>query len=135
MTRKYNYTMPTGRPTKYKPEYCQEVIDFMAKGLSKEAFAGEIKVSTQQIYRWMKKHKNFRTAIRKAENACQAFWEKMGVNIAAEGQGNAAVWIFNMKNRFRNTGWADATSTDLTTKGEKLPGGITDGQITRLIGK
>lgn len=116
MPKKYNYTMKTGRPSKYRPEFCQDVVEYMGQGFSKEAFAGKIGVSSQQIYRWMKKHKQFRTAIRKAENACQNFWEELGIRLVLAGQGNATAWIFNMKNRFRKTGWADITKNETTIK-------------------
>lgn len=96
-----------GRPTKYKPEFCDDVIEYMGQGFSKEAFAGKVGVSKQQIWRWMKKHKEFRTAIKKAETACQAFWEEMGIQLVLAGQGNATAWIYNMKCRFRKSGWAD----------------------------
>jgi len=109
-----------GRPTKYKPEYCQEIIEFMKQGFSKDAFAGHIGVSSQQIFRWKKKYKDFRTSIKKAEAACQEFWEELGIQMVLAGQGNAAVWIFNMKNRFRKTGWSDKTDTDIKSGGKPI---------------
>lgn len=30
MPRKYNYTKKTGRPTKYKPEYAQKIVEFFS---------------------------------------------------------------------------------------------------------
>jgi transposase len=107
---------PGGRPTKYKEEYCEEVIEYMKQGKSKEAFAGHIGVSKQQIYRWMKKYRKFRTSIRKAEVACQDFWEELGIQMALAGQGNATVWIYNMKCRFRKSGWADKSEVENTIK-------------------
>jgi transposase-like protein len=106
--------MKRGRPTKYREEHCQEIISYMAQGFSKEAFAGHIGVSSQQIYRWKKKHKAFRTAIKKAETACQNFWEELGIQLVLAGQGNATAWIFNMKNRFRKTGWSDTSEVKKT---------------------
>ena len=85
--------MTAGRPTKYKEEYCNEVIEYMKQGFSKEAFAGHIGVSKQQIYRWKKKHKEFRTSLKKAETACQAFWEELGIQLVLAGQGNATALI------------------------------------------
>jgi len=109
--------MKMGRPTKYKEEYCQEIIDFMKQGYSKEAFAGHIGISKQQIYRWRVKHKEFRTAIKRAETACQEFWEELGIQLVLAGQGNATAWIFNMKNRFRKNGWNDETKQNINFKG------------------
>ncbi len=103
-----------GRPSKYRVEYCQEAIDFMKQGYSKEAFAGHIGTTKPAIYRWIKKHKEFRNAIKRAEVACQEFWESLGIELVLAGQGNATAWIFNMKNRFRKSGWSDTTQIEKT---------------------
>ena len=113
MPQQYKYRVKTGRPTKYDPKYCQEVIDYMAQGKSKEAFAGHIDVAKQTIYTWMEAHEEFLDAIKKGEAKCQDFWEEMGIQMALAGQGNATVWIFNMKNRFS---WRDKTETEITGK-------------------
>lgn len=105
---------------KYKPEYCEEIIAFMGQGYSKEAFAGEIGVSKQAVYRWIKKHKEFRNAVKRAEEKCRLFWEGLGIEMVLQGQGNATTWIFNMKNRFRRE-WNDKIQTDITTNGKELP--------------
>lgn len=102
-----------GRPTKYRPEYCQEIIDFMAEGYSKEAFAGEIDVYVDAIYRWIKKYKAFSKAVKKAEAKCRLHWEELGHDMVVAGQGNATVWIFNMKNRFN---WRDRSEDEETDK-------------------
>jgi hypothetical protein len=34
--------MPRGRPTKYRPEFCQQIITLMAEGLSITAAAAEL---------------------------------------------------------------------------------------------
>ena len=100
--------MARGRPTKYKKEYCDELIEHMSKGLSYEAFAGAIGVCKQTLYTWEKEHEDFVDAKRRAVEACRIFWEKLGIDHIlneTEYQGgskslNASVWIFNMKNRF-----------------------------------
>lgn len=106
-----NEKKKVGRPSKYDPKYCSEIIDFMAQGKSKEAFAGHIDVSKDTIYEWIKVHKDFSDSVKKAEVKCQEFWEEMGIQMALAGQGNATVWIFNMKNRFS---WKDKHETELT---------------------
>lgn len=98
--------MPAGRPTKYKKEYCDMIVEHMAQGLSKESFAGAIGVDEKTIYNWEKEHKPFFQSVKKGEAASKFFWEKLGlsgVNGDIEGF-NATTWIFNMKNRFR---WTD----------------------------
>lgn len=107
-----------GRPTKYKKKYCQDVIDFMSKGYSLEAFAGSIGTHKDTIYEWQKKHTEFSDAVKIAKDQCRIQWEKQGMNGLWGGHKfNPTVWIFNMKNRFRDE-WRD--SHDVTSDGERL---------------
>lgn len=114
-----------GRPTKYKEEYCEDIYKFMAEGKSKEAWAGSKGFSKHRIYDWAEKHKKFRHAVKRGEAACQNFWEEMGIQMALAGAGNATVWIFNMKNRFK---WKDRS--DVTTDDKQLPSPIYGGKST-----
>lgn len=47
---------------------------------------------------------DFRVTVKDAQDACNVWWERLGRKLSADGGGNAAIWIFNMKNRF---GWRD----------------------------
>lgn len=105
--------MAIGRPTKYKPEYCQELVEHMAKGFSFASFAADIDVNQDTLHEWAKVHDEFSDAKKRAFDKCLRFWEDLGVR-AAQGlvqNFNAAAWIFNMKNRFR---WTDRQ--DINTK-------------------
>jgi hypothetical protein len=98
--------MPVGRPTLYKKEYCQLLLEHCEKGLSFEAFAGVVRVSVDTLLEWANKHTEFSLAKKEASALSRLFWERLGIRIAA-GQlknANAAVYIFNMKNRFK---WRD----------------------------
>jgi len=55
---------PGGRPSKYDPAYCEQVIDFMALGYSLTAFAGEIGVTVQTLHNWRAEHPAFFDAVR-----------------------------------------------------------------------
>jgi hypothetical protein len=55
---------------------------------------------------------DFRLTEKKRQALCEVWWERQGRRMTTEGQGNATVWIFNMKNRF---GWRDKTEHDLTS--------------------
>lgn len=98
--------MPAGRPTKYRPEYCEMIIEHMAKGLSKEAFAGVIGIHKETIYNWAEANSEFSDAIKIGEAKCRVFWEQAGIDgMMGNIEGfNAASWVFNLKNRF---GWRD----------------------------
>ena len=105
-----------GAPSKYKKEFCQMLITHMSKGLSFECFDAGKGIVKDTLYNWTKKHKAFSDAKKRGELLCQKFWEKMGIsgmlNLPVIYNGkliqpknfNAAIYIFNMKNRF---GWTD----------------------------
>lgn len=106
-----------GRPSKYNPEFCQQLIDHMAQGLSFESFAAVIGVNQDTLYEWTKVHDEFSEAKKTAYNANLLFWEKQGIDglysiVETDEEGkivrsksiNSTVWIFNMKNRHK---WRD----------------------------
>jgi hypothetical protein len=57
-----------GRPTEYKPEYCEAVIEYMAQGYSLSAFAGSIRKSRQAVYEWITEHRDFGDAVSRARS-------------------------------------------------------------------
>ncbi len=95
-----------GRPTDYKPEYCQMLIDHMAEGFSFESFAAVIKVTRSTLYEWVSAQPDFSDAKQRGFEASRLTWEQIGRDIAKKGEGNATAFIFNMKNRFRED-WND----------------------------
>lgn len=60
---------PVGRPSKYKPEYCERVIEDMSTGLSLTAFAGSIPVARSTINVWMDQHPEFSEAVKVGTSA------------------------------------------------------------------
>lgn len=94
------------RPTKYKKEYCKQLIEHMTKGLSFESFAGVLQVSNKTLYTWAEKNPEFLHAKKVGTDKSRLFWEKLGVAGAAGKIPNfgSASYIFNMKNRFK---WRD----------------------------
>lgn len=97
-----------GRPTLYKPEYCQMLIDHMREGYSYESFSAIIKVARSTIYEWETNYVEFSDAKKLAVDECRLTWEKYGhQGMFMGGKDNpfqASIWIFQMKNRFN---WTD----------------------------
>jgi hypothetical protein len=108
---------PFGRPTKYRPEYCEALVDHMAQGLSFESFAGTIGVCDDTLRYWCDKFPDFSHARKLGTQANRIFWEKLGIQGATgQLQGfNATSWIFNMKNRFK---WTDRLDTNTNHSGK-----------------
>ena len=44
--------MPRGRPTKCKPEFCDQVVALMGEGLSLTAAAAELGLTRECCYQW-----------------------------------------------------------------------------------
>lgn len=108
-----------GRPTKYRKEYCQKLIDHMASGMSFESFGATVDVWPATVDQWVKKHPDFEGAKKMAFIKSREFWEKQALMGMWQEEGgpkfNSTVWIFNMKNRF---GWRDRVETQQEIKVE-----------------
>jgi len=91
----------TGRPTKYKPEFCEMLIEHMAQGGSFEGFAAVIKVSWEALYDWVDKHPEFFQAKKDGFAASKKFWEDtMADQARGKINGSSTALIFALKNRF-----------------------------------
>lgn len=105
-----------GRPSLYKPEYCETAIFLMGQGYSIAGLAGHLKVSRQTVYQWEKDHPEFSDALNAARAASAAWWERQAILLATgDGQGNASVVIFGLKNRVADE-WRDKNQTEITGK-------------------
>lgn len=85
---------PVGRPSKYSPAYCNEVIACMGQGFSLTAFAGSIGVSRDSVYEWAKEHREFSDALSKAKAKRSMYWEGR----LMEGGSITGAAIFALKN-------------------------------------
>jgi hypothetical protein len=85
-----------GRPSEYRPEYCDLVIETMAKGLSLTAFAGLIRVGRETIYGWISAHSEFSDAVSRARAARTLAVERK--LMSATFRGEVAAAIFLLKN-------------------------------------
>ncbi len=110
-----------GRPSKYKPEYCQQIIKFFSEKPYREvevtytykngdtktvyedkandppffsAFARKIDVNTDTLVEWEKKHRDFSAAYKKAKELQKEFIVINGL----KGTYQTAFACFTMKN-------------------------------------
>ena len=104
-----------GRPTLYKEEYCEALVNHMASGLSFESFAGLVRVNKDTIYQWKKKNPEFAEAYKKGQMVSQLFFEKIGIQALHEEpkEFNTGLWIFFMKARFK---WNDKPAVEALTE-------------------
>ena len=109
--------MPAGRPTLYRPEYCDEVIKLMKEGFSFAACAGAIGVSRDTLYEWTKVHPEFSDTKSIGDAATQFWWERRNIELAKTGDGNATATVWGLKNR-ASADWRDRTAQESTNKTE-----------------
>lgn len=64
-----------GRPTKYDPRYCDEIVEDGEKGYSLTAFAGAIGVARSTINEWGASYPEFSEAIKRHAAARTRFLE------------------------------------------------------------
>lgn len=62
---------------KYKPAYCQVVLDTMAQGKSKKRVATELGVAEKTMYNWRDNFPDFAEALTVGEQLCSNAWEQM----------------------------------------------------------
>jgi len=100
---------PVGRPTAYRQEFCERVIQLMAEGRSLDGCAAILGVHPDSLYTWQKAHGEFSDAVRAGRAAATAFWEGRLLDVAKGGSGNANAIQWALRNRSRAaSGWDHA---------------------------
>ena len=102
--------MSRGRPTDYRPEFCELLVEKMKEGNSLASFAVDVGVSRDTCYDWMKAQPDFLYAYKRGQDCALEFWEKMlkrcamGIPLKIDGvvykNYNVTAMIFLMKARF-----------------------------------
>ncbi|MBI5402493.1 MAG: hypothetical protein HY959_03770 [Ignavibacteriae bacterium] len=140
-----------GRPTKYKEDYCDDIIKyfdieptrtiterfFYKNGDEKEkeievanelptieGFCRTIKINKSTLHEWVKAHKEFSNAYNVAKDLQVDLWLKNSL----KGLYNPTFSIFAGKNMF---GWRDKQEFDHTSKGHQIT--YSDEQINAII--
>lgn len=92
-----------------------QLIELMREGASKAEVCAALGISFETLSVWRENRPEFSEALKAGERLSQAWWERLGREAASGARKiDAAVWIFNMKNRF---GWRDRRETEHTVKG------------------
>lgn len=102
-----------GRPSLYREEYCEQLIEHMKDGRGYDAFAGVIRVGIRTIHDWEKNHPAWADAKAIGFAVCMLWWDQQGRDgLFAGKQFNVAAWIYNMKVRFKGDWLLDGTGTN-----------------------
>lgn len=92
---------PGGRPTKYDPAFCDDIVAMGQQGFSYAEMANAFDVVRETLTEWGKAHPEFSAAIHRARSASLAWWEDKARNGLEKGSAfNAALWAKSMSGRF-----------------------------------
>lgn len=93
---------PVGRPSKYKPEYCERVVELAKEGKGWADYAAEFDVDRVSLYDWAAAHDEFSTALSRAKVFEQQWWEAAARQGMFADKFNALVWKTSVQARFRD---------------------------------
>ena len=99
-----------GRPTLYRREMGDRLIEAMASGLTAEAAAARIGISARSLFYWQKEHPEFLQAIQEGRQRSQLWWEERALAMANGESGNTQIVMLGLRNRSRAAnGWNNDT--------------------------
>lgn len=89
-----------GRPSKYDPAYCGQMIEHCREGYSLDTFAAVIGVARRTLFNWAERHEEFADAFEIAKGLALFSWEKRARTVGEGngGPGAAAICQFMMRN-------------------------------------
>lgn len=111
MSKETSAAKRTGRPSKYKPEYCEAIVAAAKKGDTFEMFACDLGVHIDTLHEWAKVHPEFGYAKKLAKQHMVVGMQKLGfaaMNGKVPGFRDA-MWIFWMK---ACHGWSESGPMD-----------------------
>ena len=95
-----NERHPGGRPTDYKEEYCETVVELGALGKSKAQIAASLGVARNTLDNWAEANPEFLRAITHARDLSMAWWEDKAQDGLEKPGFNANLWSRSMAARF-----------------------------------
>lgn len=124
------------RPTDYKKEYCQKVIEHMSEGASLTSFAASIGCARSTINVWMEANPEFSEAVNAGKAKCASWWERAGrLGAVGEMSVNPTLVIFGLKN-MASDDWRDKQEVDHTsTDGSMSPKSVDQAVVNSLVDK
>lgn len=94
--------MPGGRPTKYKPEYCEAVIEMGKKGYSMAEMAAECGVDKTTLTRdWPNAHPEFSNALKTAVTLGESYYARAARENLDNHKFNTPLWSRIMGSQYK----------------------------------
>jgi hypothetical protein len=122
MSKQYNYSKKTGRPTKYNPAFIQSIDDYLDtvgtlqhKLPKRVDIALLLDVDEETLSNWGKDHPEFFAALMRVDGLQKAQLMDDGMYGGKEVNDRIAKFLLSA-----NHGMAEKSKQDITTDGEKL---------------
>jgi len=93
--------MPAGRPTTYKKEYCEQVIELGRQGKSECQISAALDIPRTTMRSWAERNPEFSSSLMRAKELEQAYWEDRGHDGLDDHKFNGNLWIKSMSARFK----------------------------------
>ena len=106
-----------GRPTKYRPEFCEQAMRLCLLGAKDSELAAFFEVTESTLNKWKLEHAEFSESLSDGKENADANVASSLYKQALSGNTTAA--IFWLKNR-RKRDWRDKQEIDHTSGGEKM---------------
>ena len=124
-TPKKENPQPAGRKTKYKPEYCEQIIELGKIGKLPVQVAVAFGISKPTLFNWCDEFPEFFNAFTEYKAIVEDFFVNLNFEHASEDRpGNAGTAKFLLMAAF--DGWREKSEnkTDVTSKGDAISGAV-----------
>ena len=106
------------RPTDYRPEFCEQVVELGKQGKSVVQMACALDVVKQTLHNWAEQYPEFLDAFTRAKQHSQDWWESKAQAGLESGGFNASLWSRSMAARFPDD-YTERQKKELTGKDGK----------------
>ena len=93
-----------GRPSKYDPAYCDQIVALGKEGLSRYQICSRLDIGINNMKAWEGAHEEFRASLEEARLHALAYWEDLAHDHIREAPGgvklNTGLWSRSMAARF-----------------------------------
>jgi hypothetical protein len=93
--------LKVGRPSGYRPEFCELVLELGAQGKSFTQMAVATGYTKASLHGWRDQYPEFATALARAVELSQQWWEEKAQAGLGDRNFNAALWMKIAASRFR----------------------------------
>ena len=107
--------LPLGRPSDYRPEFCETAIAMGQNGASKVDIADALDTTVKTIYNWMAQYPDFLRAMERAEQKAEVWWAEQGKKALWTPGFNSSVWSRSMAARFPRS-WRENKNVEFSGK-------------------